>query len=268
MNSEPVTRQVYSLPEVFFNDGHWYVLTSQSRGGTNAEPEKLIEALQSPDPDPIAGLLRQGVLLPLCFDGDCALDSAKLVVGELTPREEEEWLGRIQSRLEIPCGAFIVIGGGGFEEDWEPVIDCDASAESTQNVARFEVPPGAYLVELYAFVRSMTFNVSWDGHGYNRTGKETAKSLAEWWQNTRPGEPYPDWLTSELAGTYKTASDLGLQEYVIRLRPWREEDKVLPVPQQIPGEHWCGVFEYRRNIPCPRGLRIEEVLEGGKTPMR
>lgn len=256
------SRQVYSLKPGFFNDGAWYVLTSASLGGRHLSPEEMVAALQSRDSNSVRGFLEKGICLPLHFDGDCALDQVHIIVGDLNPREEDEWLGRIQARLEIPCGEFVLIGGGGTEDEWEAAAQ-EGESEECDNVTKIKVMPGNYLAEVYAFVNSMTFNVSWDGgYGINTTGKETAETLSAWWASTRPGEPYPQWIEAKRANRFCNADELGLVEYLIRLRPWREEDNALPLPLQIPDVHWCGLFEYRRNIPCPRGLRKDEHLGG------
>jgi hypothetical protein len=259
MSDQQPSRQVFPLKSGFFNDGAWYVLTSASLGGSQFTPKEMVAALQSPGSQPVRNFLEKGICLPLHFDGDCALDQVRIVVGDLNSLEKEEWLGRIQGRLEIPCGEFVLVGGGGCEEDWEAAAH-DAASEECQNITKIKVEPGTYLAELYAFVNSMTFNVSWDGHGINKTGKETAESLSAWWDATRPSEPYPAWLEAVRKGKFTTADELGIVEYLIRIRPWRSEDNALPLPRQVPEVHWCGLFVYRRNIPCPRGLGKNEHL--------
>jgi hypothetical protein len=249
-------RQVLPLREGFFNDGHWYVLTSTSLGGSGLSAAEISERLQSPDPDGIRQLLRDGVCLPLFFDGDCALDQTHVVVGDLTPREESEWIGRIRSRLEIPCGEFVVLGGA-LDEDFETVLEhFEAPDPHFVNFCKFRVGPGTYLVELYAFVTCMTFNVGWDGVGVMAAAKETPESLAAWWHATRPGEPPAPWLQTYVKSGHADSRELGLVDYLIRLAPWREE---IPLPAQEPESGWCGVFERRRPAACPRGLPLSDL---------
>jgi hypothetical protein len=71
----------------FFNDGHFVVLLSQSRGGSGMDPHKLADILGDGDVDPMKDLLRRGICLPIYFGTDCAMDSAtSFVVGELERR--------------------------------------------------------------------------------------------------------------------------------------------------------------------------------------
>lgn len=249
------SRRLLPLREGFFCDGHEYVISSTSLGGSGLTPSALVEQLQVDDPERISDLLRRGICLPLTFDGDCALDSAKVVLGDLTPEESEEWIGRIQSRLEVPCGEVLLLGGGGFEEDWETAIaEFEAPDPAFVNFVKWKVEPGTYLVELYAFSGSMTFNVAWGEHpwGIMRHAAETKQSLSQWWDTTRPGEPRPPWLECVLSEG--DMGNLGLLDYLLRLRPWQPEDENLALPPLVPEINWCGVFEYRRSIPCPRGL--------------
>lgn len=244
------TRRVMFLREGFFNDGPWYVLTSTSLGGSGLSAEEISERLQSGDGPAIQQLLRDGVCLPLFFDGDCALDHAVVVLGDLTPQEEAEWIGRIRSRLEIPCGEFMVLGGA-LEEDFETAMEhFEAPDPHFVNFSKFRVPPGTYLVELYAFVTSMTVNVAWDGMGIMHQQKRSKDELARWWQTTRPGQPYPAWLDG-LLKTDDPGYDLGLLDYLIRLRPSTGE---VPLPSLEPKTGWCGVFEFRKPSPCPMGI--------------
>lgn len=245
------SRRVMPLREGFFNDGHWYVLTSTSLGGSGMSAAEISEQLQEADPPVIEDLLRRGVCLPLFFDGDCALDSAHVVLGDLTPQEDAEWIGRIRSKLEVPCGEFLVLGGG-IEEDFEVALEhFDAPDPHFVNFCKFRVPPATYLVEVLAFVGSMTVNVAWDGMGIHQGQKQTKESLTDWWRGTRPGQPYPAWLESYLKSGM-VEYDLGLVDYLIRLAPWTED---VPTPALEPETHWPGVFEFRKPMPCPDGIQ-------------
>ncbi len=104
-------------------------------------------------------LLRDGICLPLYFPGDCALDDAIVVIGDLTEQEEAEWIGRLCAKLEIPCGEFLVMGGG-LEEDFEVAL---TQFETTDSFfQKFRLEPGAYRVEVYAYLSSMTVNFAWE----------------------------------------------------------------------------------------------------------
>src|ERR1041384_6382190 len=114
-------RRVLNLREGFFNDGHSYMLTSTSLGGSGLSPAEIAGRLQGNAQD-VQQILRDGICIPLYFDGDCALDDAVIVIGDLTPQEDAEWIGRIRAWLNIPCGEFLFLGGG-IEEDFESAIE-------------------------------------------------------------------------------------------------------------------------------------------------
>lgn len=124
----------------FYCDGHYTVLCSASRGGMAISDEDLAEELAA-EPD---ALIAAGVVMPLVFQGDCAL------------------------------GQVVVLAGGGDPYDWENAVDEDPDDDTV--FAWIEVPPGEYLVELYAFASSMTA-----AHHFEEG------EFSEWFARTRPG---------------------------------------------------------------------------------
>ena len=64
-------RLAVALPERFFCDGPYYVITSACLGG-NVTAEALADTLRRGDQLGIEGLLGEGACLPLFFPGDCA----------------------------------------------------------------------------------------------------------------------------------------------------------------------------------------------------
>lgn len=245
------TRVVEPLPEGFFNDGAWYVLGSTSLGGSGLDPDGIAGLLGSDDEGAVRGLLRDGVCLPLVFPGDCAMDRAILVVGELTPAEEAEWVARVRSRLEIPCGEFL-IQGGGVEECFEEALASFAPSPDSATFHKLRVAPGSYLVEVYAFVSSMTVNFAWED--------EDDFDPGAWWRETRAGEPEAAWIPTWRKEGYVPADDFPeLTEYLVRLIPAATVDAP-PLPP-LDGELcWVEDFELRRPERCPAGLRRADVL--------
>jgi hypothetical protein len=173
-----------------------------------------------------------------------------VVVGDLTPQEDAEWLGRIRSKLKIPCGEFLILGGALEEDIATAISNFEAPDPHFINFSKFRVDQGTYLVELYAFVTSMTMNVGWDGMGIMAAAEQSKESLVEWWETTRPGQHYPRWLRSWLVDE-DGGDDLGLVDYLIRLSPWNVE---IPLPPLEPHSNWCGLFELRKPNPCPIGI--------------
>ncbi|MGK7907676.1 MAG: hypothetical protein AB4040_10680 [Synechococcus sp.] len=238
-------RQVIPLKENFFNDGYWYVLGSSSLGGSHLSPAQIEQALQSNEASTIHQLLQDGICLPLYFPGDCALDDAVVVIGDLTEREKGEWIGRIRSKLEIPCGEFFIMGGG-LEEEFEIALtQFEPPDPHYRFFQKVQVDPGSYLVEIYAFLSSMTVNCAWDEMS------DEEESIENWWQRTHLGEEYPEWIDSYLEEDYVDSEAHNFLEYIIRLAPLNGD---VPLPELDEETQWCGVFELRRPDPCPLGI--------------
>ena len=241
-------RHVIPVRETFSCDGAWYVLTSGELGGSGLSADDIGERLQSPDSKVIRELLAAGTCLPLYFPGDCALDEAVIVVGDLSGEEEREWIGRLRSTLEVPSGEFILVAGG-LEEDFEEALTkSDPDPDGHQSFEKVTVEPGRYLVEVYAFLGSLTTNEEWEDL------PEDAEPIREWWTRTHPGEDVPQWVGSLEDEEYVDSEEFDLLEYVIRLRKLVENEPAIPLPGQDEGTQWCNVFEFRRPDPCPRGI--------------
>ncbi|AIE76237.1 hypothetical protein [Synechocystis sp. PCC 6714] len=234
-------RYHFSLPRDFFCDGASYVLTSSSFGGSSLTPDTLSQLLRNADGEAISQLLSKGICLPLFFPGDCAFDGAVFIVGDLTTLEEQEWIGRIQSKLTIPCGKLLFVCGGGSPEDFEGAISGNGINGYTDYFHILEIPPGDYLVEVLAYVSSMSVDFYF----------EENESLTEWFYQTRPGETLPQWLE-----TFKSTGYIGelsdeLLTYIVHLTPLVDEPSL---PTLISEIGWCGEFEFRRPEICPRGI--------------
>jgi hypothetical protein len=244
----PRARTCTPLPESFFNDGPYYVLTSASLGARGETPESVAAALGDGDPERVRELLTDGVCVPLFFPGDCAFDGAIVVAGDLSDREAEEWIGRIAWKLDIPCGKFLIVGGGGDEDDLAVAVSGEEPDPHYHYYQAFDVEPGRYLVEVYAFVSSMTVDFSF-GQG---------EPLEEWFRATRPGAPTPAWL--EMFTSQGSAGEMSdeLVSYIVRLAPLAGEPAAMP--ELVDDVGWCGEFELRRPGRCPLGIPRSELL--------
>lgn len=222
MLQDAETRREILLDPQFFCDGPYYLLTSASLGGGHYSPEALAETLGGGEAAEIETLLRQGICLPLWFEGDCALDNNTLfVLGDLTADEEHDWIGRLAGKLNIPCGKLVLLCGGGDAEELTQAISGDPPEPNYQIFQTIEVPPGNYLVEVYAYLSSMTVQMSLDRYDEHLNSQED-EALKQWYEANRPGK-----------------ADIG---YIIRLAPLEAEP---PLPQLDPEMGWCGVFEFR-----------------------
>lgn len=207
------------ISEEFFCDGHCYVMTSQSLGASGLSPVELSEILFSGDENRVTQLLKKGVCFPVCFEGDCALDGNTIfVLGDLNEQEQHDWIARLVWKLNIPCGKLILCCGCA-DDDLQHALSGEPPDEHYVIFQSIEVPPGEYLVEIYAYFSSQTVQVSLDE--YDSRGKLVENDdLALWYQKNRPG-----------------LEDVG---YVIRLKPLENEPKMPKLE-----EGWFGKFEFR-----------------------
>lgn len=222
-NRKYLLRQSIPISPKFFCDGHYYVLTSASLGGSDLSPEALSDILGRADESEITDLLRRGICIPLCFDGDCALDRTTIfVLGDLTEQEEHDWIARLSWKLNIPCGKFILLCGGGDAEELADAISGNPPQPNYQIFQAIDVPPAEYLVEIYAYFSSMTVQLSLEEYDEN-WNLQKDEVLRQWYQTHRPG-----------------TADVG---YIIRIVPL--ETTELPLPKLIPEIGWCGEFDFR-----------------------
>lgn len=244
-------RQVVPLDDGFFNDGHWYVISSSSLGGSGLSIPDFAQKLQTEDGEVINDLLRRGVCLPLYFGCDCALDSAIFVFGDLSKHEEAEWIGRIRSKLEVPCGEMMLMGGG-LEEDFETALpNFEPPDPHYRFFQKFRLEPGSYIVEVYSFLGSYPVNQAWENI-------DDASEFESWWNESRPGEDQPEWISFFNDEEYVDSEEFELVEHIVRVVPATEE---VPLPPLEDDSKWVGQFEIRRPEMCPRGLKREEVLK-------
>jgi hypothetical protein len=208
-----------SIEKEFFCDGHCYVLTSQSLGGSGVTPAELSEILFEGDDEKTAELLKKGVCLPVCFDGDCALDgNTVFVLGDLSEQEERDWIARLAWKLNVPCGKMILCCGCS-DDDLEHAVSGAPPDEHYVFFQTIEVPPAEYLVEIYAYFSSQTVQVSLTK--YDESGRYYEDAAQEaWYRENRPG-----------------VEGVG---YVIRLKPL-ETEPVMPALVQ----GWLGKFVFR-----------------------
>ncbi|AFY39051.1 hypothetical protein Lepto7376_2794 [[Leptolyngbya] sp. PCC 7376] len=250
-------RQIIPIHEGFFNDGYWYVLGSTSLGGSGLTAKEIGDRLQSHEPDVLQNLLEKGICLPLYFPADCCLDDALIVVGDLTEKEEQEWIGRLQGKLHIPCGEFMVMGGGLPEDFEEALTQFSPSDPYNQAFQKVKVTPGTYLVEIYAFASSINADELWEDAEIDED------DILTWWDETHPNQPIPLWLKfyvgQEDEGDFDLEEDL--VDYIIRLERLDDESIEVPMPKLDEDVLWCGVYDMRQHKICPEGLSRATLLQ-------
>jgi hypothetical protein len=250
-----MSTQIIPFSQGFFCDGHWYVITSSSFGGSDLTPEQLTNILTGGTEENIRDLLKNGVCLPLFFDGDCALDNAIVAIGDLTPEQDQEWIGKISSWLNIPCGKLVVVCGGGDSADFERAISGEPPDPHFECFQMIDIPSGEYLVELYAYISSMTVDFYFDENNHDFRKDEP---LIDWFNRTRPGMNLPLWLQCyQKQGFIGELSDR-LISYILRVKPLDQQE--LKIPDLVPEIGWCGEFQLRRPHLCPLGILRSTVV--------
>lgn len=206
-------RQTISISSDFFCDGHCYLLTSSSLGGSGWTAEEMQDIIFEENAEKTTKLLlEKGVCLPFCFPGDCALDGeTEFVVGDLTEREEQDWKARLVWKLNVPCGKLILCCGC-MAEDLEPAM-ADEKPDSHYRIYQvIDVPPNEYKIEIYAYAESQTVRVALDDD-----------------------EEYDD------EDDLEDEENDGEAAYIIRLTPL--DGETLPLPALEYG--WFHQFEFR-----------------------
>lgn len=197
----------------FFCDGAFYLLTSQSLGNSSYTPEIISDEMLQ-DKSGIEKLVKEGVCLPITFPGDCALDSNTLFVfGDLNEKEEKNWIGKIQSKLNIPCGKFVFLCGGGDAYELSKAISGNPPDEDYCIFQTYDIEPGNYLVEIYAYLSSMNVQIY----------IEDNQKLEEYYN--------------------KNFKSIDGVDYIIRLNPLKEEPEI---PKFVEDIWWCGEFDFRK----------------------
>jgi hypothetical protein len=195
-------------------------------------------------------------------DGFCV----RVVLGELTPEEQENWTSKLATDLQLPSGQMIV--SGILDPDYDRwLVDFGvAELDSVENVETsgdhelgcvVSLEPGAYAAEIYGYPPNdlaagwmmiedrESFDLA-SGSPVERDAPNASRETAqEYFQRTRPGEQVPEWI----AEGYEDAEFL---DFVIRLTRVGDADKsaAIAAGQQFP--EW----EFRKPPVCPVGIRI------------
>lgn len=245
--AKTASRRALPLKENYFCDGPYYLLTSQSIGGLS--PDELANKLSGGNDVEIGKLVEAGVCLPICFPGDCAMDKAIIVFGELSSQEESEWIGKISSKLEIPCGKFIFQCGGGDPSDIEGSVSGSGMSGFCDYFQKFDVEPGTYAVDVFAYVSSVTGN-------FFLEEESPMQEWQNWFKSSRKGEDLPEWLSE--FDEYTMPGELEeLVSYIVRLRPMTEALESQPEFDEELG--WC-IFKMRKPSLAPVGVLRSETL--------
>lgn len=215
-------RKNQRLNNDFFCDGAYYVITSSSLGGSKLTTEEIADDLLQSS-EGVTKLLKEGIAFPLSFAGDCALDNCTtIVMGELSEEEEKNWVGKITSKLKVPCGKVIILAGGGDSEYFYKAISGEKPHKDYIFYDQVNMPEGDYLVELYCYINSMSFQVDFDPDTHSKSERKAIIAKSKYYEDN-----------------FKTIDED--TQYIIIFSKLLEE----PAIPELSEDGWCGVFQYR-----------------------
>lgn len=215
-----IMRQVSFLPMAAGGD---YLLT----GGATAEQLRP----QLAHPVDRHRLLASGSCLPLRLEG--TLGETPIVVGALNRQEQQEWIGRIATRLEVGQQDVSIFAG-----------------PQLQPLAQLALPPGSYVAEILCYI------------GAPEVARHFAAvpPPAEWLHHAATEQPA--WITPYLRdGDFRQVPDrVG---YLLHF----EALEVAPEPPPLNADGWCDRFSFRELKLVPQGLSRQALETEARRPV-
>lgn len=242
------------------NDATAFVITSQCMGGKGLESisEQWRQAIVAGD------------LLPVSLWHDDPF-VVRVVLGDsLKPQENLEWVGKFSWPLRVPDGRLAIVSGVEFlEETFEELDEWQADY-----VCFLDVPPGDYLVTIYAYLNS----VNGEAFLKEATPNDAKEPIGAFFRRTHPGKEFPIWLQKHCV-TYP-ATDPNHVDYWQQAKPLSRETtqyisfllhltsqqidsdatKREGIPDLDDGFFWLA-FERRKPAYCPQGIEATVELD-------
>jgi hypothetical protein len=124
-----------------YNEATGFVITSRKTA-------RKLGGKSGPSEDSWQRAIESGDLLPVeLFQDDSFV--LRVLVGELAPDEQQQWVGRVEGFLRIPDGKLVASGGIEIIED--PTDDENGAPDAVL----FEIPKGGYRFELLEYANSI-----------------------------------------------------------------------------------------------------------------
>src|SRR5688500_2595894 len=92
--------------------------------------------------------VRQGVVIPIQLVQDDPF-TVRGLLGELSEAEEQEWVGKIEWKLKVPCGVLAIEGG------LDPDTEDEPEEDDNKYVYFVDIPSGDYRVVVYTYFHSI-----------------------------------------------------------------------------------------------------------------
>jgi hypothetical protein len=184
----------------------------------------------------------------------------QVVIGELNPQEQEEWVARVRWKLNLSCGAMVVSGILDEDEDEFQNLPSASELQNDDGLQCYvEVPPGIYQVEVYSYAPG-DLSTGWGQIINPRLFKPQpgieAETIKDYFLRTRKEEEISAWIGYEITEDekkkqeyYQAAVEENYIDFIIRLSPVIED---LPLPNLEAGG--CVAWEFRKPEKCPLGI--------------
>ncbi|MDQ7826437.1 MAG: hypothetical protein RDV48_26780 [Candidatus Eremiobacteraeota bacterium] len=236
-----------------YNEAGGFCLHSRGMGGLSRRG--LLEDLP--------GKVKEGLVIPVELVQDDSF-RVRVVLGDLEKEEEEQWIGKLVWKLQVPDGCLAVEGG----------LDPE-TRDGGDHVRYLDIPPGEYLVEIHTLLTGVNGRACLES-------AEGSEALGAWFRRTRGDEPMPAWLKYRLLcypqqdpghehdweALQNTAEEMSLEreaeksptiDFLVRLSPLERD------PPALPGD-FNGWFSAAANarIPerFPTGLPVAGIEPG------
>lgn len=246
--------------KLYDESGFWWLAPAHLGGYS------LPDFINKVSDDDIQDLLDRQALLPITMYGDGGGMRMRIVFGELTPDEQENWTARTTASLDLSDGKLLI--GTSCDPD---VYDDEPAPYSLNEVANGNLPeygmmdfsylaisPGLYRADVYCFPphdlsatwKSIISPGSWAG-----THAE-AEPLATYFRRTRSNEEMPSWIGYELRldgvindDRFQDPQLEKFLEFLIHLTPIEA-----PLPHPNLSEGGYTIWETRKPSRCPVGV--------------
>ncbi len=246
--------------QLYDESGFWWIAPKHLDG--NSLSEFIAKLFDSE----IHDLLEHHAVLPITMYGDGGNMKIRVVLGDLTAEEQDNWTARTTATLDLATGQ-LWIGTSCDPDvyaDHPDPVSLEALANDKQprhtliDFGYLDVPPDLYRVDLYCFPpcdMSATWESIVEPGSWAGTHPE-AEPLAAYFQRTRTDAEMPDWIGHALYSQQVITDDRFSQlpgdrwlEFLVHLTPIAEP---LPPPQLDEGGY--NLWETRKPPRCPVGV--------------
>ena len=179
--------------------------------------------------------------------------NVRVVFGDLTENENDQWTSRIDWKLDLSSGQMTVSGVcdeglADHMKEW-PFAEDGGDYELG---AFIQVTPGQYAVSIYGFPPNdlaggwmRLENKGLFREAFGRDAGIEFEKPVDYFKRTRPGETPRDWITEGW-------EDANFLDFIIQLRPM-DGDLLQPEFE----EDGCLKWKFRKPTMCPTGIEFQ-----------